>query len=98
MSCGEAEVLLDPAGHLGQRPGLVVGQAGPAPQAGGHGLGRDPRFVRPKIMEAELCADPPPGDLARHLATVKPSGVTSPATRAEPSPQVPSMATTHGRW
>ena len=28
------------------------------------------------------------------LLTVKLSGVTSPATRAEPSPQVPSMATT----
>ena len=28
------------------------------------------------------------------LLTMKLSGVTSPATRAEPSPQVPSMATT----
>jgi hypothetical protein len=45
-------------------------------------------------MQTELCTDPQPGDLAGHLADVKLSGVTSPATGAEPRPHVPSMATT----
>src|ERR1700685_3453253 len=68
------DVLRDPvklfhlAPNRGERARLVVGDAGRMPLAARHGLDQDPLAVRLKRMKTELCTDPPPGDLAGHLA------------------------------